>query len=113
MTPLADDLPLSAPISNARDPVAARPLFDRWLFENRISNRAAARALGLSHETVRLYCLPFDGARSKPSDATRAKIEAWTAGGVPGWTFDDTPEARAAFFTPPIIAPASPAAGQP
>lgn len=82
----------------------ARPLFARWLFERRLRNPEAGRALGVTREAIRLYCLDFDDpARVPPSAEVRARIAAWSGGAVPAWSFDDTAEARAAFFSAPAV----------
>ncbi len=66
-----------------------RPLFARFLWERNIQYRPAAKAIGKSHEYVRLICLPFeDNRRITPDPATAERIRAWTQGAVPPESFN-------------------------
>lgn len=57
--------------------------FATYLFERRITNRDAARALGCSYEQVRRICLPFvDEDWRRPSEKLRQKVAAWTGGEI-------------------------------
>jgi hypothetical protein len=74
----------------------ARPLLRAYLTAYEVTLRAAGEALGVSHEQVRLFCLPFDDARRAEPDADVARrIALWTDGAVQPWTFEDTPGSRA------------------
>ncbi|MFN3584858.1 hypothetical protein [Phenylobacterium sp.] len=65
-----------------------RPALALWLFERGIDYREAGRALGVSHEIVRLWCLPFgDPDRVEPRKANREKVFAYTRGAVPPDSF--------------------------
>lgn len=66
-----------APTSRPRTP------FDRWLWENSISNTEAGRRLGCHAQTVRLWRKPFgDAQRRVPSIDDMRKIVALTEGAV-------------------------------
>lgn len=61
----------------------ALPKLARWLGLNRINNAAAGRALGVSGEAVRKWCLPFtDSGRQVPGLAQMERIVQWTGGAV-------------------------------
>jgi len=80
-----------------------RPKLARWLGLNRITNAAAGRALGVSGEAVRKWCLPFsDAGRQVPGLAQMERIVEWTAGAV-----------LPADFYPPRLNGAAEAAAQP
>lgn len=75
----------------------AKPLLAWFLWAHQIKLRPAAAAIGdVSHEQVRLFCLPFDDPkRVVPDGETARRIAAWTKNVVAPWMFDDTPGARA------------------
>ena len=60
-----------------------RSKFDRWLWDNDISNALAGEKLGCAGETVRRYRLPF-GAQGRriPDQAMLARIHGLTGGEI-------------------------------
>lgn len=76
------------------------PKLARWLGHNRINNAAAGRALGVSGEAVRRWCLPFDDkGRQVPGLTQMERIVAWTGGAIQ----------PADFYPPHLTTPVSPA----
>ena len=75
-----------------------RPRFAHLLFRSDVDYRGAAEALGCSHETVRLICLPFaDERRRVPSKRLMERIVEWTRGEtVPGDFYEPISRAIAA-----------------
>jgi hypothetical protein len=60
-----------------------RPKFALWLYHRRLSARAVAPDLDVSHEQVRRICLPFgDPDWRRPSDRLKAAVKAYTRGEI-------------------------------
>lgn len=98
--PLADTGTLDSPALTQPRRRRARPLLRAYLTAYEVTLRAAGDALGVSHEQVRLYCLPFgDAKRVEPDADVARRIALWTQGTVAPWTFEDTPGARAIGLT--------------
>jgi hypothetical protein len=96
---LAEPQTLDETLSPAPKPVA-RPLLAWFLWVRGIKLRPAGKALGVSHQQVSLFCLPFDDERRViPDPETARRIAEWTERAVPPWTFDDTPGSRAVGLT--------------
>lgn len=75
----------------------AKPLLAWFIWSHDLNLRSAAEGIGgVSHEQVRLLCLPFgDPKRVEPTPDLAHKIAHWSGGVVAPWTFEDTPGARA------------------
>lgn len=92
-------------------PRRARPLLRWYMFSHELTLRATAGQIGVSHEQVRLMCLPFgDPRRVIPDAETARRIALWSGGVVAPWTFDDTPGAQAIGLSgaPGLAAPLTP-----
>lgn len=77
-----------------RDPLQ-RPPLAAWIWERSYTNREAAALFGVSHEQLRLWCLPFTNlARVAPRPEQRIKIAQVTAGAVAPESFDPPPPER-------------------
>lgn len=63
--------------------VVARPALARWIWERGLDYPTAAAAIGVSPQSVWLYCLPFaDPRRTSPRKLVAERIAAWTDGAV-------------------------------
>ena len=70
----------------------AKTAFRRWLFENDYTLRAAAEALGCSHEHVRRICLhPDDEGQRLPDEDLVRRIETLTRGEITKTDFPAPP----------------------
>lgn len=70
-------------MSQAPLPEVPRPKFAHWLFRRRLTARAVAPHLGVSHEQVRRICLPYsDPDWRRPSDSLKAAVSNFTRGEV-------------------------------
>lgn len=73
----------------ALSPVA-RPALAQWIWDRDLDWRDAAALFGLSHETLRRYCRPFDDPRRVvPDHETRVHIAEVTGWAVLPPSFDE------------------------
>lgn len=80
------------PVEGVPEPIG-RPALALFLWERGVQFRPAGKAIGKSHEYVRLICLPFgDPRRLIPDAETAEKIREWTGGAVAPDSFDPPSE---------------------
>lgn len=72
-------------------PCAAAKDLEKFIEDNEIALRDAAKALGITHQALLSY---FSGV-SKPKNELRLAIEVWTGGAVPADSWMTTSEREA------------------